>query len=213
MKLLTSYVNEHHERIVRPLLLILQNELERNEKEVDRNIAHIQNAVTDGVSAIQKAQSDVGMSLDECAQLRDGIRRDIVTIGSILKNQKADSIYGDKILTTVYKALKEKGKVLDVLTLDDEGRWQLGECKFAIRLFTSRMFSGQRTFYESIELKFIDVMEVLDEDKEIHSEQRTIFVLREHYQQCLRQFANLRLGNPEYPIAKENYVLKTIGFD
>ena len=135
---------------------------------------------------------------------------EISSIESSSKHPQPDSIYGDQVLKNVYASLKDSGHVLDVLRFDKECGWLLGECKFAIRLFTTRMFSGQLTFYDSIERKFINIIGILDNDKEPHSNKRTVFVLKEHYQQCLRQFYNLRLGDPKYPIAQETYVLKTV---
>ena len=219
MKALTSYVDAHREEIVKPLLSILKEELKRSERDVNGNITHIRNAAENGISAMLKAQNDVGFSLDECLRLKDAIMNEIASIESSSKNPQAasknpqpDSIYGDQVLKNVYASLKDSGHVLDVLRFDKECGWLLGECKFAIRLFTTRMFSGQLTFYDSIERKFINIIGILDNDKEPHSNKRTVFVLKEHYQQCLRQFQNLRLGDPKYPIAQENYVLKTVEF-
>jgi len=209
MKLLTAYVDEHRKTIVKPLLMLLSDELKRSDRDVDGNIDHIQKAASKGTEAMKKAQADVGLSLDECRLLKDAITKDIAMVAR-LNVPSADSIYGDRVLKAVYSSLKDKGHVLDILMIDDNKVWCLGECKFAIRLFTTRMFSGQLTFYDSIEQKFVNIISVLDADGEIHSNKRTIFVLREHYQQCLRQFKNLSLGDPEYPIAKEDYTLKTI---
>ena len=210
--MLSKHVNAHKEQILKPLLSILEAELTKSEKEVDRNISHIQEAVAKGITAVQVAQQEVGLSMDECLQIKRGIEKDIERIHQSPHPAKKDSICGDVALTTVYVSLKGRGHLLDVLRMDDVLGWCLGECKFAIRLFTSKMFSGQKSFYESIERKFIDVIRMLDDDDEVHSNERTIFVLREHYQQCFRQFQNLRLGSKDYPIAKEKYRLTTIDF-
>lgn len=211
MKTLTSYVGEHKEEIVKPLLSVLKDELKRSARDVDGNITHIRKAAENGLQAMLKAQCDVGFSLDECLQLRNAIENEINSIEELPRQSKPDSIYGDQVLKSVYESLKDRGHVLDVLIIDDESGWLLGECKFAIRLFTTKMFVGQLTFYDGIERKFIDVIEMLERDNEPHSNERIVFVLQEHFQQCLRQFASLRLGDPAYPIAKEVYVLKTVG--
>lgn len=210
MKRLTAYVKANERQIVKPLPLLLCGELQRNYQEVGRNIEHIKLAMPHGDGAITNAQNDVGMSFDECLQLQQAIQNDISGIGKISGSWKDDSIYGDKTLKKAYSEFKDSGHVLDILTRTESEGWVLGECKFAIRLFTSKMFMGQKTFHDSIEIKFRDVIHVLDGDNEAHSSERLIFVLTENYQQCRRQFENLRLGNAKYPIAKETYRLKTI---
>ena len=213
MKTLTAYVMSGR-AVRRPLLSVLMDELCRSDKEVKSNIAHLNEAIATGdARAIAKAQGDVGLSFDECQYLDSALIREQEYCKSLgAEHFLSDSFFGDKLLKVVYPELKKCGKVLDVLTIEDNEtasspKWVLGECKFAIRLFTSKIFSGQRSFYGSIEEKFESITQVLRRDAECYEDVRLVFVLREHYQQCVRQFESLEIVNEAYPIDKTRYII------
>ena len=217
MKALTAYVMSGR-AVRRPLLSVLMDELCRSDKDVKNNIAHLNEAIATGdANAIAKAQNDVGLSFDECHYLDSALIQEQEYCKSLGAEQfKADSFFGDKLLKAVYSELKQRGKLLDVLTIEDNNvtgssfKWVLGECKFAIRLFTSKIFSGQRSFYGSVEKKFESITQVLDRDEEYYEDVRLVFVLRDHYEQCRRQFESLQVVDQSYPIDKTRYIICAI---
>lgn len=219
MRRLSAYANGPGRDQIKTLLEVFLQELDRARSDVESHKRHIDELVATGAPfALEKAQSDVGMSREECDLLIAAIDDEILMAKDASEPAlMSRAYYGDRVLKAVYAKFKEKGKLLDVVAFpcaisqEDEG-WQLADCKFGVRRSNPKLFSGQRSFYRSVVEKFIDVEAVLSEDQEPFSPVRRVFVLSEILGQVIRQFNNMRLAeeNFDFPVEKQRYRLCSI---